>query len=158
IASFNFFTSNGVTPFVAHPLDGLFQYDRWTPMVQGDFDGDGAPDYAFYATDSKGQSVIASLLSREHYAQVHTLPVGNIKFDQFTQLELVPVSSAPGALPWLAVHRQGQNGPNGSSANDVILYAPQPASAAQLAAGAPATSFALESTFHLFDVVGIGAS
>src|SRR5262249_51832369 len=74
IASFNFFTSNGVTPFVMSPKDALFQYFRWTPMVQGDFDGDGASDVGFYASDAKGQAVFAYVLSREHYSQVRTLP------------------------------------------------------------------------------------
>jgi hypothetical protein len=149
IASFHFSTSNGVRPSF---IGGSSQATRWTALTQGDLDGDGIDDYAFDAVDAKGQSVIAYLLSREHFSRVQTLRLGGLPSDPrggepnyFVQsLQLVPVSNDPTSPPWLAVHRLAF-----AASDDLILFSTHPATLAQVAAGAAATSLAFESVFDL---------
>jgi hypothetical protein len=133
LASFNFYTGNGVKPL--GPSAGL----SWTAMVQGDVDGDGTDDYAFAARDAKNNFVVAYVLSREHFAQVHTTSLGGSFYPPIS-LHLVHVSRDASVPPWLAADMRSLH---------MLLYSARPATAAQVAAGAAATSFTFESVFDL---------
>jgi hypothetical protein len=155
-AIFDFSSSNGVRP-VAPPYDPTWnETHRWAALTVGDFDGDGVNDYAFSAVDALGKPGIAYLLSRERnasgmFTQVHFLPFdpGRQSPYPYTQsLFAVDVGQGGPGSPspsWLIVHRRNTV----LGTDEVLVYAPQLYTAAQMAQGAPAASFELQSAYDV---------
>jgi hypothetical protein len=166
VAAFSFLTaagfapSNGIRPDVLQSAGpGTAQAGRWAALVTGDFDGDGIPDYAFSGADSTGNPIVGYLLSKENYQAVHALLLGggapgtgpNAWIASVNAIQMSKTINGPSGLPYLAVHRSSLTGPgpNAAPVNQMLLFAPVPASDSQVVAGAPPVSFAFQSNFPL---------
>lgn len=166
LASFNFFTSDGVRPDLSRHIDADGSLaGRWAAITNGEFDGDGVPDYAFSAVDAAGNQRVAYLLSKENYSSVHTLQlagayrvspdapaVGQVFINSISAVPL-NTSAGPGALDRLAVHRSAVigSGASAKSLNEMIFFTPIPTPDAQIVAGGrnQSVSFAFQSIYPL---------
>jgi hypothetical protein len=166
VASFNYYSANGVRPVPEmNATPTLYNQDasRWGSLTTGDFDGDGRPDFAFTAVDGQGRSVIAYLLSREGYSQVHTIQLGGwVPGDpsgaEFWTSSVFAVNmngaANPGGPRSLAIHRLYNlpNDPNVHS--DVLLLTPNPAPAGPLQGRTAATWFSYASLYPVTTTFG----
>jgi endoglucanase Acf2 len=136
LASYTFGSSNGGTlPYLSDGLQPVaLAGGRWAALAQGDFDGDGIPDYAFSAVTPGGTTVVAYLLSGEKYGKIHILtPTAAQNSSTLASVEAVAQGTA-GGLSDLVVRLSGPGG------NQVVVLTPT-------TAGGASTYFSVGSVF-----------